>query len=95
MAAVAVDIDVLCVWMCFVQCHFYGIPAKIIHGDSLKLEFHTAWRTVHWLRGGFEDEMKAEIVADKKAAFDAEQHHQRETEITAPLLTLEEQLVLF
>ena len=22
MAAVAVDIDVLCVWMCFVQCHF-------------------------------------------------------------------------
>ena len=38
MAAVAVDIDVLCVWMCFVQCHFYGIPAKIIHGDSLKLE---------------------------------------------------------
>ena len=36
MAAVAVDIDVLCVWMCFVQCHFYGIPAKIIHGDSLK-----------------------------------------------------------
>lgn len=39
--------------------------------------------------------MKAEIVADKKAAFDGEQHHQRETEITAPLLTLEEQLVLF
>lgn len=95
MAAVAVDIDVLCVWMCFVQCHFYGIPAKIIHGDSLKLEFHTAWRTVHWLRGGFEDDMKAEIVADKKAAFDAEQQHHRETKITAPLLTLEEQLILF
>ena len=39
--------------------------------------------------------MKAEIVADKKAAFDAEQNHQRETKNTAPLLTLEEQLVLF
>lgn len=95
MAAVAVDIDVLCVWMCFVQCHFYGIPAKIIHGDSLKNEFHTAWRTVHWLRGGFEDDMKAEIEADKKAAFDAKQHSQDETKKTAPLLTLEEQLVLF
>ena len=95
MATVAVDIDVLCVWMCFVQCHFYGIPAKIIHGDSLKNEFHTAWRTVHWLRGSFEDDMKAEIEADKKAAFDAKQHSQDETKITAPLLTLEEQLVLF
>ena len=50
---------------------------------------------MHWLRGGFEDDMKAEIEADKKAAFAAKQHSQDETKITAPLLTLEEQLVLF
>ena len=36
MAVVAVDIDVLCVWMCFVQCHFYGVPAKIIHEGMYK-----------------------------------------------------------
>lgn len=79
----------------FCAMPFLRYSRKIIHGDSLKLEFHTAWRTVHWLRGGFEDDMKAEIAADKKAAFDAEQQHHRETKITAPLLTLEEQLVLF
>ena len=96
METVVVDIDVLCVWMCFVQYHFYGIPAKIIHGDSIKNEFQTAWRTVHWLRGGFEDEMKAEIDTDKIAAFDTAQHSQSETKITVvPLLNLEEQLVLF
>ena len=39
--------------------------------------------------------MRAEIEADKKAAFDSKQHSQDETKITAPLLTLEEQLVLF
>lgn len=32
------DISALCYWMTFVQLSYAGIPAKVIHGDTLRME---------------------------------------------------------
>ena len=32
---VAQDIDIRCVWMAYIQLSLYGIPAVVIHGDTL------------------------------------------------------------
>lgn len=91
MAAMGVDIDVLCVWMCYIQCQLYRIPAKIVHGDSLTREFWSAWCTSDWVYGGFAQAM-AEKVVQEKAADGAEPPS---TPASPASLTLEEQLVLF
>ncbi|MDO4641695.1 MAG: N-6 DNA methylase [Neisseria sp.] len=82
MAAVGVDLDILCVWMCFIQCQLYRIPAKIVHGNSLTHECWSAWCTLDWFAGGFGEAMKQRC-----------QPTEQEDGKTA--LTLEEQLVLF
>ena len=93
MAAVGVDIDALCVWMCFIQCQLYRIPAKIVHGDSLTHEFWAAWCTADWIFGGFGQAMADKISADKKEAA-AGRENPIEV-IGQNIFTLEEQLVLF
>lgn len=91
MAAIGIDIDILCVWMCFIQCQLYRIPAKIVHGDSLTREFWSAWCTSDWVYGGFAQAMAEEVVQEKTA--DSEEPPS--TSVPPALLTLEEQLVLF
>lgn len=83
MAAVAIDIDICCARMCFIQCELLGIPAKIIHGNALTGELWTAFRTSHWLYGDFEQMMRADI-----------KRQQTDPSPSSPM-TLEEQLVLF
>ena len=91
MAAVGVDIDALCVWMCYLQCQLYRIPAKIVHGNSLTHEFWSAWCTSDWVHGGYAQAM-AERIFDSKN----EPATEAGTGVIPPkLLTLEEQLVLF
>lgn len=46
------DIDIKCVYMAYLQLSLYGIPAVIIHGNSLTLEEWSQWYTpVYMLRG--------------------------------------------
>ena len=35
---VAQDIDIRCVWMAYIQLSLYGIPAVVIHGNTLTME---------------------------------------------------------
>ncbi|QEY25806.1 N-6 DNA methylase [Neisseria zalophi] len=93
MAAVGVDIDALCVWMCFIQCQLYRIPAKIVHGNSLTNEYWEAWCTSDWIFGGFGQVMADRIATSKKVA--ARNEENPITVIPQHMLTLEEQLVLF
>lgn len=93
MASIGIDIDALCVWMCFIQCQLYRIPAKIVHGNSLTNEFWAAWCTADWILGGFGQAMADRISADKKGA--AESTENPITVIPQRMFTLEEQLVLF
>lgn len=48
----AVDIDPMCAHMTYVQASLVGIPACIIHGDSIRLTEHAAYYTpLHVLHG--------------------------------------------
>ena len=45
MRAVATDIDLKCVHMAYIQLSLYGIPAVIIHGNTLTVEEWSHWFT--------------------------------------------------
>ena len=42
---VAQDIDIRCVWMAYIQLSLYGIPAVVIHGNTLSMEEWSRWYT--------------------------------------------------
>ena len=44
---VARDIDIRCVWMAYIQLSLYGVPAVVIHGNSLTMEEWSRWNTPH------------------------------------------------
>lgn len=48
-AAYAVDVDIFCVHMCYVQLSLYGLPAVVEHADSLSLESWGRWYTPEYL----------------------------------------------
>jgi hypothetical protein len=45
MVVTATDVDIKCVYMCYLQLSLYGIPAVIIHGNSLTLQEYSRWYT--------------------------------------------------
>lgn len=49
----AVDNDIRCVYMCYTQLSLYGIPAVVIHGDSLRMEEWSRWYTPAYMLGGW------------------------------------------
>ncbi len=51
MCVTAVDIDIKCVHMAYLQLSLYGIPAKIIHGNSLTGEQWSVWYTPSYIFG--------------------------------------------
>ncbi|KHT26740.1 hypothetical protein RC98_13655 [Pectobacterium carotovorum subsp. carotovorum] len=54
MVAVCVDIDSVAAMMAYVQLALCGIPAMVIVGNSLSMEFRQTWRTPFWLMFGWE-----------------------------------------
>lgn len=42
---IAQDIDIRCVWMCYIQLGLYQVPAIVIHGNTLTGEEWDRWRT--------------------------------------------------
>ena len=51
MCVTACDIDIKCVHMAYLQLSLYGIPAKIIHGNSLTGEQWAVWYTPTYIVG--------------------------------------------
>lgn len=49
MVALAVDIDMTCVYMTFVQLSLFGIPAVVLHGDTLAMQEWSRWYTPVYL----------------------------------------------
>jgi type I restriction-modification system DNA methylase subunit len=45
----AIDINPTACDMAFINTTLWGIPTKVIHGNSLTMEFQAAWRNIHWL----------------------------------------------
>ncbi|RJL53158.1 ArdC-like ssDNA-binding domain-containing protein [Pectobacterium carotovorum] len=54
MMAVCIDVDPVAAMMTYVQLSLCGIPAMVIVGDTLRMEFRQTWRTPFWLMFGWE-----------------------------------------
>lgn len=50
MVFAAQDVDIRCVWMTYIQCCLYRIPAVIKHGNSLTMETWSEWHTGDYIR---------------------------------------------
>ena len=53
MVVTATDIDLKCVYMTYLQLSLYGIPAVIIHGNSLTLQEWSRWYTPVYMLDGW------------------------------------------
>lgn len=53
MVVTATDVDLKCVYMCYLQLSLYGIPAVVIHGNSLTLEEFSRWYTPVYMLNGW------------------------------------------
>ncbi|MCL2053761.1 MAG: hypothetical protein FWG90_04875 [Oscillospiraceae bacterium] len=49
----AVDVDLKCVHMTYSQLSLYGVPAVVIHGNSLTCEQRSRWYTPVYLLNGW------------------------------------------
>lgn len=54
------DISPLSCDMCYINTTLWGIPARIIWGDTLKAEIKESWNNIHWVRVGEDDRLKSE-----------------------------------
>lgn len=54
----AIDIDEMCFMMSYIQLSLLGVSAKVIHGDSLTLDFHKVLYTPFYFVNGFEWKLK-------------------------------------
>ena len=74
----ACDIDLKCVHMAYLQLSLYGIPAVIIHGNSLTLEEWSKWYTPAYMLGMWPLRERRNIkdvnsAVKEKAVFDEAQ----------------------
>jgi hypothetical protein len=60
----AIDIDLIAVSMCYLQCSLYHIPAVIIHGNGLSLETWSTWHTPAHILGGWRFKLKRHYADD-------------------------------
>jgi len=67
----ATDIDLKCVHMCYLQLSLYGIPAIIIHGNSLTMEKWSRWYTPVYIMHGWQWKVKRNVCkgGDKQNGF--------------------------
>lgn len=64
----AIDIDELCFMMTYIQLSLYGIPAKVILGDSLALKFQKTLYTPLYFLNGFHWKLKRRYREENKLA---------------------------
>lgn len=49
----AIDVDLKCVHMTYLQLALYGVPAVVIHGNSISCEEYSRWYTPVYLLNGW------------------------------------------
>ena len=64
----ATDIDLKCVHMCYLQLALYGIPAVVIHGNTLTMERWSAWYTPVYIIHGWRWKAQREVAKPSKDA---------------------------
>lgn len=51
LVVMATDSDSRCIHMAYIQLSLYGIPAVVIHGNTITLQEHTRWYTPMYILG--------------------------------------------
>lgn len=54
MMVTAVDLDIKAVHMCYIQLSLLGIPAVVIHGNTLSIETFEEWKTPFYILHGWQ-----------------------------------------
>jgi hypothetical protein len=89
----AIDLDIVAVHMAYVQCTLLHIPALIVHGDTLRAETYSVWRTFAHVMGCWD----AKLARDPRRLPPPAQEPPKELPIqpTTPLQPAGTQLSLF
>jgi hypothetical protein len=89
----AIDLDLLAVHMAYVHCTLLHIPAIIVHGDTLRAETYSVWRTFAHVMGLWD----AKLARNPRRLLPSPPKPPKELPIppTAPLPPLGTQLSLF
>ena len=104
MVAYCCDIDIKCVHMAYLQLSLYGIPAVIIHGNSLTNEEWSRWYTPVYMINGWPFKERVENLfetineaAKDRQTVNAEEVPQPQTEEYIPETEIKEyeQISLF
>lgn len=104
MVAYCCDIDIKCVHMAYLQLSLYGIPAVIIHGNSLTNEEWSRWYTPVYMINGWPFKERLENLFDTineatkdRQTVNAEEVPQPQTEEYIPETEIKEyeQISLF
>lgn len=64
----AQDINPVAVDMCYINLTLWGIPAKVILGDTLRNIRTAEWRNLHWLRVGEDQRLMARQIHELMTA---------------------------
>ena len=67
MCVTAVDISFKCVCMTYIQLSYYGIPAVVIHGDTLLVKEYSRWYTPLYIAGNWIWKCKCGLTDGYKA----------------------------
>lgn len=59
-----IDIDIKCVQMSYLQLSLLGIPAVVIHGNSLTNETWSRWYTPTYILGGWSQKVREEQLEE-------------------------------
>jgi hypothetical protein len=68
LAVTATDIDLKCVHMTYLQLSLYGIPAVVIHGNTLTVEEWSRWYTPVYILDGWLWRQQCGITDSRKQA---------------------------
>ncbi len=67
MLVVAQDLDIRAVFMSYIQLSLAGVPAIVIHGNSLLVEERSLWYTPMYVIDGWEYKFMLDKIIQKKA----------------------------
>src|SRR5262249_6396491 len=91
----AIDIDPLCVHMAYVQCTLLHIPALICHGDTLRGEVSSVWRTFAHTLGFGDAKLAGDDRHQRHPSPSAERPKEPAAQPNEPLQQIGTQLTLF
>ena len=89
----AVDIDVLCVHMSYIQFTLLGISAEVIHGNSLSNETFEVWYTMKYILNA-QYRQYSQVSNEDEKAFEIKENENNVSEkVTLPCDGIENKIL--